>query len=68
MLIRKKKTSLIAVRLEPDLMAAVEEEANKEERPLGMMARILIREGLVTRRKRRSKTDPQIPLGFMPEE
>jgi hypothetical protein len=51
----EKKTGLIAMRLEPDLMAAVETEADKEDRPLGMMARILIREALTARRKKAEK-------------
>ena len=46
----EKKTGLIAVRLEPDLIAAVEAEADKEDRPLGMMARILIREAMAARK------------------
>lgn len=48
----EKKTGLIAVRLEPDLMVTVEAEADKEDRPLGMMARILIKEALAARKEK----------------
>ena len=51
----EKKTGLIGVRLEPDLMADVEKEAAEEERPLAMMARILIREAMKARELRRER-------------
>ncbi len=51
----EKKTALIGVRLEPDLMAAVEAEADREDRPLGMMARILIREAMEARGVKKGK-------------
>ncbi len=46
----EKKTGLIGVRLDPELMAAVEAEADREDRPLGMMARILIKEAIAVRK------------------
>jgi hypothetical protein len=52
----EKKTGLIAVRLEPEIMASVDAEAEKEDRPLGAMARILIREALAMRKKKGRKT------------
>lgn len=45
----EKKTGLIAVRLEPEIMAAVETEADREDRPTAAMARILIKEALAAR-------------------
>lgn len=51
----EKKTGLVGVRLEPDLMVSLESEAGKEERPLAAMARILIKEALVAREKKTTK-------------
>ena len=51
----EKKTGMIGVRLEPELMAEVEQEADEEERPLAMMARILIREAMTARRMKKGK-------------
>ena len=45
----EKKTGLIAVRLEAEIMAAIEAEADREDRPTAAMARILIREALTAR-------------------
>jgi hypothetical protein len=53
MIRREKKTRLIAVRLEPEIMAAIETESEKEDRPVASMARILIKEALSTRKKER---------------
>jgi hypothetical protein len=47
----EKKTGLIAVRLEPEIMTAIEVEADREDRPTAAMARILIREALAVRKK-----------------
>lgn len=47
----EKKTGLIAVRLEPEIMTAIETEADREDRPTAAMARILIREALAARNK-----------------
>lgn len=47
----EKKTGLIAVRLEPEIMTAIEAEADREDRPTAAMARILIREALAVRKK-----------------
>jgi hypothetical protein len=46
---REKKTGLIAVRLEPEIIAAVETQADREDRPTAAMARILIKEALAAR-------------------
>jgi hypothetical protein len=46
---REKKTGLIAVRLEPDIIAAIETQADREDRPTAAMARILIKEALAAR-------------------
>jgi hypothetical protein len=51
----EKKTGLIGVRLEDELMTAIQEEADKEDRPLAAMARILIKEALSTRVQNRKK-------------
>ena len=45
----EKKTGLIAVRLEPEIMTAIEAEADREDRPTAAMARILIKEALAAR-------------------
>ena len=47
----EKKTGFIGVRLEPDIMAELDRYADAEERPIAMMARILIREALEARKK-----------------
>ena len=39
----------IAVRLEEDFGAALAEMARKEDRPIGVMARILLKEAIATR-------------------
>lgn len=44
-----KKTGLIAVRLEAEIMTAIEAEADREDRPTAAMARILIKEALAAR-------------------
>lgn len=46
----EKKTGLIAVRLEAEIMTAIEAEADREDRPTAAMARILIREALTARK------------------
>ena len=49
----EKKTGLIAVRLEADVMTAIEAEADREDRPTAAMARILIREALAARKAKK---------------
>ncbi len=49
----EKKTGLIAVRLEAEVMTAIEAEADREDRPTAAMARILIREALAARKARK---------------
>ena len=51
----ERKTGLIAVRLEAEIMTAIEAEADREDRPTAAMARILIREALVAREKLEKK-------------
>ncbi len=46
---QKKFSSLLAVRLEPEMRKLLEKVAEREERTASQMARILIREGLVAR-------------------
>jgi len=41
-----KKNTTIGVRVDDDLLAAIERLANKEERPLAAMTRILVAEAL----------------------
>ncbi len=57
----EKRTGQVGVRLDPELMAAVEEEAAREDRPLGMMARILIREAIAARRGEPAKPAAKAP-------
>ena len=45
----EKKTGMIAVRLEPEIIAAIEREADKEDRPLAAMTRILLKEAIAAR-------------------
>jgi hypothetical protein len=54
----EKKTGLIGVRLEPDLLATVEAAAENEERPLSAMARILIKEALEAREVKEKERKP----------
>ncbi len=44
-----KYSEFLAVRIDPELRAAIERLAVKEERPAGMMARILLREAVAGR-------------------
>lgn len=44
-----KYSEFLAVRIDPELRAAIERLAEKEERPAGMMARILLREAMKAR-------------------
>lgn len=46
-----KYSSPLSLRLDEDLRKQVEEMAEEEERPVGMMARILLREALEARKK-----------------
>ena len=55
MMRREKKTGLIAVRLEPDIIAAIETQADREDRPTAAMARILIKEALAARKGKQGK-------------
>lgn len=45
----EKKTGMIAVRLEPEIIASIEREADKEDRPVAAMTRILLKEAIATR-------------------
>lgn len=51
----EKKTGLIAVRLEPEIVEALEKSAGSEDRPVSAMARILIREALAARQASQPK-------------
>ena len=50
-----KRTGQVNVRLEPVLIAAVEAAAEKEDRPVAAMARILIKEALEAREAKKGK-------------
>ena len=50
----RKYPSPLSIRLGDDLRANLEELAEKEERPVGMMARILLREAMEAREERTS--------------
>ena len=45
-----KYTEFLAVRINPELREALERLADQEERPAGMMARILLREAVAARK------------------
>jgi predicted transcriptional regulator len=51
----RKYPSPLSLRLDDDLRRILEELAEKEERPVGMMARILLREGIAAREKKNPK-------------
>jgi hypothetical protein len=53
-----KYPSPLSLRLDDDLRRALEKAAEGEERPVGMMARILLREALRARGARISKKKP----------
>lgn len=48
----RKYSDFITLRLDPELKASLDEAAEEEERSLGQMARIILREGLTARRKK----------------
>jgi predicted transcriptional regulator len=52
----RKYPSPLSLRLEDDLRRNLEELAEKEERPVGMMARILLREAISAREKKLKKS------------
>jgi predicted transcriptional regulator len=52
----RKYPSPLSIRLDDDLRSVLEDLAEKEERPVGMMARILIREAVEKRKKGARKT------------
>ena len=45
----------LSLRLESEMWDVLERMAVEEERPIGMMARIILREGLEAREKRKGK-------------
>jgi hypothetical protein len=47
-----KYTEFLAVRINPEMRDALERLAEHEERPAGMMARILLREAIEAREKK----------------
>ena len=47
-----KYTEFLAVRINPEMRDALERLAEQEERPAGMMARILLREAIEAREKK----------------
>lgn len=53
-----KKTDSITFRVEPDILSAIEKEAEKEDRALAAMARILVKEALAAREKKKGKKKP----------
>ena len=58
MTMREKKTGLIAVRLEPEIIAAIVTAADREDRPTAAMARILIKEAIAARESRKGRKKP----------
>ncbi len=55
----EKKTDSITFRVEPEILSAIEKEADREDRPIAAMTRILVKEALAARL---SKSGPQMPL------
>jgi len=51
----RKYPSPLSLRLDDELRRILEGLAEKEERPVGMMARILLREGISAREKKEGK-------------
>ncbi len=54
----EKKTGMIAVRLEPEIITAIEREADKEDRPVAAMTRILLKEAIAAREEKKPKKKP----------
>ena len=59
-----KYSEFLAVRINPEMREALERLAEEEERPAGMMARILLREAIEVREakglpKKRKKPSPE---------
>jgi len=50
-----KKTDVIAVRVEPEVSTAIGREAEREDRTIAAMTRILIREALEARESKGSR-------------
>lgn len=50
-----KKTDVIAVRVEPEVSAAIGQEAEREDRTIAAMTRILIKEALGARDAKKGK-------------
>jgi hypothetical protein len=50
-----KKTDVIAVRVEPEVSAAIGLEAEREDRTIAAMTRILIKEALAARDAKKGK-------------
>lgn len=58
-----KYSEFLAVRINPEMREALERLAEQEERPAGMMARILLREAIEAREAKGSrKTGKRPPL------
>ncbi len=51
----EKKTALIAVRVEPEVMAGIEAQADREDRPVAAMVRILVKEALAAREGKKGR-------------
>ena len=49
---------MIAVRLEPEIIVAIEREADKEDRPLAAMTRILLKEAIAARESKKGRKKP----------
>lgn len=60
---QKKFSSLLAVRLEPEMRKLLEKVAEREDRTASQMARILIREGIVAREPKHSRNKRKETIG-----
>jgi predicted transcriptional regulator len=56
-----KYSEFLAVRINPEMRSALERLAEQEERPAGMMARILLREAIEAREAKGSRKKGKKP-------
>ncbi len=50
-----KKTESITIRVEPEIMVGIEAQADREDRPVAAMVRILVKEALAAREGKTGK-------------
>lgn len=50
--------NLISIRIEPELLKALDEWAEEEDRPVGSLVRVILREALEAREGKKGKKKP----------